>query len=263
MSIFDAAFYIEAEAGGSVTVTPGTAHLILTPYAPSLPSIVTPGVAHLVLTPHAPALTSDVAVVPGVAHLVLTPHAPSVLAAVSPGVAHLVLTPHTPSVFFGVSVAPDVAHLVLTPHAPSLSFGVFPGVAHLILTPHAPLFGAVFTPGVAHLVLTPHAPGAVNFTPFGVITREHDVLKDAPTTAYYLEAIIATNGDVVRCHLVNVTDGTIIPGSEVTSASATPDRQRSAAITLAGDKVYRADFGGISGNTYKCYAADVIADVSS
>ncbi|HEY8766057.1 MAG TPA: hypothetical protein VIP09_02145 [Dehalococcoidia bacterium] len=126
---------------------------------------------------------------------------------------------------------------------------------------------------------TPTAMGVLNFAlavnlntgatatymPFGVVTREHDVAKDGATTAYYFEAIIATtSGGTGHARLYNVTDSVAVTGSDVTSSSTTPDRQRSSAITLSSDKVYRAEFGGLAnGNTYYCYAADLIADVSA
>lgn len=114
------------------------------------------------------------------------------------------------------------------------------------------------------LTVIVNSGAAAVFTTFGSITRQHDTAKNAPTVAYYFEAFIAsTSGGTAKARLYNVTDNAAVTGSEVSSASTTVDRQRSAAITLSGDKVYRSEFGGLAnGNTYTCWGADIVADVS-
>lgn len=111
---------------------------------------------------------------------------------------------------------------------------------------------------------TSGTPSTAQYTTFGVITRQHNVVLDAPTTSYYFEAIFsATNGATAHARLFNVTDNAAVTGSDVTTTNASATRVRSSAITLSSDKVYRAEFGGLAnGETYTCYAADIIADVS-
>lgn len=103
------------------------------------------------------------------------------------------------------------------------------------------------------------------YTTFGVLTREADDEDMAPTVTYYFEATLkATGGYLASARLYNITDNSAVTGADVSTASLTPVRVRSASFTLpTGSKEYRAEFGGApSSGTYTCYAADIIADVS-
>lgn len=135
-----------AAAGASVVLTPGTASLVLTGFAPTVqtPRLVTPGKASLVLTGFAPRVILGTVVTPGKASLILTGFAPTVLTPrlVTPGKASLVLTGFAPVITVGgnKTVIPGTASLVLTGFAPTVLTPrlVTPGKASLILTGFAP-----------------------------------------------------------------------------------------------------------------------------
>lgn len=135
-----------AAVSASITVTPGTASLVLTGFAPTVqtPRLVTPGTASLVITGFAPSVILGTVVTPGKASLVLTGFAPTVLTPrlVTPGKASLVLTGFAPIVTVGgsLTVTPGTASLVLTGFAPTVLTPrlVTPGTASLILTGFAP-----------------------------------------------------------------------------------------------------------------------------
>lgn len=107
------------------------------------------------------------------------------------------------------------------------------------------------------------ATGAV-FIQFGNIVRSIN-RTDFPTSALlYFEAMLKASTPAVtaKVYLYNVTDGLIVPGSEVSTTSITPVRVRSGAITLSGVKDYRVEFGGDIGGLYNCYSADVLVGSS-
>lgn len=132
------------------------------------PVTVTPGTASLVTTKFAPNVTVGVRVTPGAASLTATRFAPTVTATnhqtVTPGVASLTTTRFAPSVAVGVRVIPGTASLALNRFAPTVAATnhqtVTPGVASLITTRFAPTvgIGVMVTPGVATLALTTFAP---------------------------------------------------------------------------------------------------------
>ena len=107
-----------------VSVTPGTASLTLTAFAPTVttPRLVTPGAAALTTATFAPTVTAtqNVLVTPGLATLALTAFAPTVSAPrlVTPGTASLALTAFAPSVTTPRLVIPGAATLGLSAFAP-------------------------------------------------------------------------------------------------------------------------------------------------
>lgn len=123
-------------SSGAVSLTPTTAGLTLTGYAPTVaaPRQVTPTTASLVLTTYAPTVAAGAGTVvtPTTASLVLTGFAPTVAAPrqVTPDVAALVLTGFAPTVAAPRDVMPTTASLVLTGYAPTVeaSSGAAPAV---------------------------------------------------------------------------------------------------------------------------------------
>jgi hypothetical protein len=99
---------------------------------------------------------------------------------------------------------------------------------------------------------------------FGSIQRLINPGDYASGASIYFEVILKTSAAARSAHarLYNVTDGGEVASSELSTQSETATRLRSSALSLAaGDKLYRADFGGVaSGDTYTCYAADVLVD---
>lgn len=159
-----------AGGGGGTTVTPTTASLTLTTYAPtvSTPVVVTPSTASLTITAYAPTIALPVVATPDAAALTLTTYAPSIATPVTatPGTSSLTLTTYAPTVTAGgsVEVVPGTASLTLTTYAPTVTAGgaveVTPTTAGLTLTPYAPsvLTPVTVTPTTASLTLTGLAP---------------------------------------------------------------------------------------------------------
>lgn len=100
--------------GSSNTYTPGTGHLVLTGYQPSVvqtvSNIYTPGVGHLVLTGYQPTVIQSKVYTPATGHLVLTGYQPTVVksALYTPISGHLVLTGYQPTVVQTSGTAPFV-----------------------------------------------------------------------------------------------------------------------------------------------------------
>lgn len=158
-----------------VTVTPGTATLILTRFTPVVSftdnKTVTPGTTALTITLFTPAAIVGAVVVPGLATLVTTLFIPTVTVAsggttVTPGMASLVLTAFAPtvSVSNNVLVIPGTATLTLTLLTPAAILGtvVVPSTTSLTLTAFAPTVSVsnniLVTPGAGTLVLTAFTP---------------------------------------------------------------------------------------------------------
>ncbi len=88
------------------------------------------------------------------------------------------------------------------------------------------------------------APSPV-YTQFGVSTIEWDETKFDPSAVCYFEAMIKCTDTTYRCYarLVNEGDDTII--STINTTSVTPERVRSAALSMpAGPVDLRVEFGG-------------------
>ena len=188
---YDAAV-TNGEAAAGTTVTPGTASLSLTAFAPTVTATanqtVTPGVASLTLTAQTPTVTASdhKAVTPGVASLSLTPLAPTGPASdnpvATPATAALALAAFAPTVAVSdnVTVTPGVAPLALSGLAPVVAASdhqvVTPDTAALALAPLAPsvILGTFATPDPAALGLTAFAPA--------VTASDHKVVTPDPAT---------------------------------------------------------------------------------
>jgi hypothetical protein len=162
----------------NTTVTPGTAALTTTAFAPTVSvsanQLVTPGKLGLTLTAFAPTVTATdhKLVTPGTAALTTTGLAPTVSTPrlVTPGPVALTLTTFEPTVTAGSgsnqTVTPGTASLSLTAFAPTVVASddkiVTPGVRALSLTTFAPTVtttdAVLVTPGPLGLVLTTYAP---------------------------------------------------------------------------------------------------------
>ena len=68
-------------------------------------------------------------------------------------------------------------------------------------------------------------------------------------------------GAPIQAHLYNVTDSSIVSGSEISSGVLITTRLRSGAFNLAvGTKTYEVRYGGISGHAYTMEDAALIID---
>lgn len=168
------AAHYDAATATDVTVTPTTASLTLTTYAPtvSAPRLVTPTTASLTTATFAPtvSVSDNKSVTPTTASLSLTTFAPTVSTTanvtVTPAVASLSLATFAPTVSTTAhqTVTPTTAALTLTTFAPTVTGGagvtVTPGVASLTLTTFAPTVSTpvTVTPGVASLLTARFAP---------------------------------------------------------------------------------------------------------
>lgn len=108
-----------------VEVTPGTATITATTYAPTVtaPVALTPAAASLAITLYSPTVAAPVEVVPEALALTLTEYAPTVStpSEVVPGSASLTLTWYAPTVSTPVEVVPGSATLTITEYAPDVS----------------------------------------------------------------------------------------------------------------------------------------------
>ncbi len=173
-------------------VVPEIAELELTPYPPEAltPQTITPGIAELVLEAFAPGIELTILATPGVAALALTSFAPSIQKTndwlITPGVAALEFTLYAPSLTPGEVIRPGAASLVLTTYAPGIvvPVSVTISVAELELTRYAPGVTAtdnqLVTPGAASLVLTTYAPGIVTPVSVAISVAELELTRYAP-----------------------------------------------------------------------------------
>jgi hypothetical protein len=181
-----------------IVVTPGTASLTTTAYAPTLNLTVTPSTASLSITPFIASVvaTDNKTVVPGSTNLTTTSFAPIVSATanqiVTPDVANLILTSFVPTIetSANIIVIPNTASLTTTSFLPSVNvtnnvitspntidlilssfqpsvtitnnIAVSPSTLDLIVTAFEPTVTGsvdiVITPDTASLTLTGFAP---------------------------------------------------------------------------------------------------------
>ena len=170
------------------------------------------------------------------------------------------------------TLSPDPVVVTLALPSPTLNYTLNPAdgpIALVISVVEPGVTPGAWTIAASPVALTLTVPtqtlstatGAA-FIPFGNITRLIDRSDFATDALFYFEAVLQSSTPAVtaKAYLYNITDGSIVAGSEVTTTSVTATRLRSAAITLSGAKEYRAEFGGDAGGIYNCYAADVIVD---
>lgn len=162
-------FTVDTAAGGA-SVTPTTASLTLTGYAPTVTASdhqsVTPTTASLTLTGNAPTVSTPRLVTPTTASLTLATFAPTVTATanqlVTPTTASLALSTYAPTVSAPRTVTPSTGSLTLTTYAPTVQVdtAVTPSTASLTLTGYAPSIATPVsvTPATASLTLTGYAP---------------------------------------------------------------------------------------------------------
>ncbi|MEW6223190.1 MAG: LamG-like jellyroll fold domain-containing protein [Chloroflexota bacterium] len=187
------------------TVTPGAASLTLTPLDPTVTAsdhqVATPGVASLALAAFAPtvAVSDNLTVTPVVASLALSPLAPVVTSSdhqvVTPATASLALAPLATSVILGTVATPDPATLGLTAFAPDVTAS-----DHRLVTPDpAALTLTTFAPGItagAGLTVVPGASSLalMAFAPDAVVS---DLVSISPAprtlslTAFAPEALLS------------------------------------------------------------------------
>ncbi|HYE77935.1 MAG TPA: hypothetical protein VEI97_08115 [bacterium] len=159
---------LKAAAAGGVTVTPTTASLTLTAFAPtvSAPRLCTPSTAALTLTTFAPRAVLGTVVTPATRALTLSTFAPTVSTPrlVTPTTRALTLATFAPTVSTPRVCTPAARALTLTTFAPSVTAGdaveVVPDPAALTLATFAPTVSTprTATPATAALTLTGLAP---------------------------------------------------------------------------------------------------------
>lgn len=140
--------------GVSVLVTPATASLITSTFAPPLKLVVTPAVAVLTVTTFAPQL--QLVITPPASPLTLTTSAPSIGLGVVPAPAALSTTAFAPTL--NLRITPPAATLTLTSFAPQLQETLTPANATLSVTGFAPAINVGYVPATASLTLSTFAP---------------------------------------------------------------------------------------------------------
>jgi hypothetical protein len=208
---------VRTAAAAGTTVTPSTASLTLSTFAPTVSvtdnKTVTPTTASLSLTSFAPTITvSDNKIVtPTTAELVLSTFAPTVTASdhilVTPTTASLTLTTYEPTVAISdnQTATPTTATLELTTFAPTVSITdnitVTPSTASLTTTTYEPTVtttaNVTVTPTTAELVISTFAPsvsvstGSVTVIPstasLSITTYAPDVYTSVRRRNYYMD----------------------------------------------------------------------------
>lgn len=169
-----AVFQKAASGGGGTTVTPGTASMSITTFAPTvtLGTVLTPGTASLTLSPQTPTVTVNTILTPDAGTMTLTAFAPTVTVSsgttLTPGTASMTITTFAPTVAVSDNkfATPGTASLTITTFAPTVSvsnnISLTPGTASLTLTTFAPTAtvsdNIQVTPGVAAMVITTYKP---------------------------------------------------------------------------------------------------------
>lgn len=230
----------------SVTVglTPGAGSLALTAFAPSLRTTLTPGAVSLSLTANAPRV--GVGLTPGAASLALTAFAPTVTTntLLVPGAASLALTAFAPTVTGpGTTLVPGFASLALTGFAPSLHETITPGAATLTLTPLTPVLGVgsqTLTPAPPTLTLTGLAPTVL--VGYGAIYRHVEAAFN-PAATTVLQVDMAAVSGTTNALLYDITAGSSVAGSAVSTSSTTFALHDSSALALVDAHDYRVLFG--------------------
>lgn len=238
------------------SVTPTTASLSTATFAPTVttPRLATPATASLTLTTFAPTVTAlqGTIVTPGTASLSTATFAPTVSAT-----AHQVVTPSTAGLTTS-TFAPSVTatdHQLVTPSTAVLSLSTFtptvvatdpklvtPGVASLSLTGFAPNIyaGTTVVTGAAVLSLTTFAP-SVAFTDNRLVTPAAATLALTTFAASVLAPRTVTPGALA---LATVTFAPTITISTPGSVTAIPDV---AVLTLTGYRpMIQVAFRGIN-----------------
>ena len=242
---------------GNQTVTPTTASLTTTTFAPTVTAsdhkTVTPSVASLALATFAPSAIIGNIVVPTTASLSLATFAPTVSVSdnkvATPDVASLSLATFAPSVAITdhKTVVPDVAALVLATFAPTVTASdhkiVTPDVAALVLTTFAPTVtggaGTTVTPTTASLVLATFAPtvtasdhkvatpdvAALSLSAFAPVIGLGIIPSTAALTlATFAPSVTASDNKVVTPTTATLTSTTFAPVVSVSdNKTVTPD----------------------------------------
>lgn len=165
----DPKLVVTHSAAGGTTVTPTTASLTTTKFAPtvSTPRLVTPSTLALTTAKFAPTVLTPRLCTPSTASLTTTKFAPTVSAPrlVTPSTASLTLATFAPTVSLAKLVVPSTASLTLSTFAPTVtSTGddllLTPDTKALTLTTFAPTVATprLVTPGIAELTTTKFAP---------------------------------------------------------------------------------------------------------
>lgn len=165
-------FFTPPAGTGNQTVTPTTATLTLTTFAPTVltPSLCTPTTLALTLTTFAPTVRVGANVTPTTASLTLTTFAPTVSTPrlCTPTTLALTLTTFAPTVSTPRLCTPTTLALTLTAFAPTIvnPKSATPTTLALTLTTFAPTVtggqGLTVTPTTAALTLVTFAPTVVN-----------------------------------------------------------------------------------------------------
>jgi hypothetical protein len=206
-------------------VTPPTASLVTTKFAPQVNLGIIPPTRSLTATAFAPTVTASdhKRATPPTAALTLTTFAPTVTATANapyvPGTASLTLTAFAPTVSTPVLLTPTTASLTLTIFAPTVSTPqtVVPGTASLTLTAFEPtvLTPTTVVPGTASLTLTGFEPSVL--TPVLVVpgTASPLVLTGFEPTVSIMNLVVPGTASLVLTGFepTVLTPQTVTPGT--------------------------------------------------
>lgn len=103
------------------------------------------------------------------------------------------------------------------------------------------------------------------YSTFGSVTRSLNPSDFGGSPNIYLEVHMKTSASTGYARLYNVTDASEVANTEVSTASTSTVRVRNgtAGALASGDKVYRVEFGAVTGTaTVTMYDAIIIIDAS-
>lgn len=240
--------------GGNQTVTPITASLTTTTFAPVIQHTITIPVASLTTSTFAPTVILGTIITPPTATLTISAFAPTVTAtqnqSVTPSTASLTTTTFAPTVTTSDHkvVTPTTASLTITSFSPVIDLKIIPSTAALSLTAFAPTVTATnnqsVTPATASLTTTTYAPqvnlavipstAALSLTTFAPSIIQGTVATPATqalTLTTFAPTVAASDHKTVTPDTVTLTTSAFAP--TVTASDNKTVTPTTASLTLA------------------------------
>ncbi len=166
---------------GNVTVTPSTASLIVTRFAPRLASNITPAKLSLTLSTFAPTVRQGTPVIPATKSLSTSTFAPVIRQAIRvvPSTASLSVQSFAPTLVRPVKAIPGTVSLTTSAFAPKLALKVVPQTASLSLSSSPPQLATGVTPTTLSLLTATFAPSVSVSADVTAIPATADLLLSA------------------------------------------------------------------------------------
>ncbi len=227
-------FVSNIEISNNQIITPPTFATILTTFVPIVTGIVgitvTPETLSLSLTEFVPTTITPHIITPPTLTLTITKFVPTaeIKTIVTPNVAALSSTAFIPTIKLPVTVTPNTIASALTLFLPAVSTSGGEPIDLSILT----------------LTLTPFVPIVTRstYSSFGA-PFFYTAVNWGEKVEFYLEVYLKATSNTARARLINVTDGSIVVDSGLSTGSVSYKRLRSSALSLIDGKSYLVQFG--------------------